>query len=52
MEKNQIEVKSNPPESAESLWENFEKTGSIQSFLLYSQKTDIPKESNRTPSAT
>ena len=48
MKKNPIEVKPNPAEIKDSLWDDFEKTGSIQAFMLFRQKTEFSKEIDKS----
>ncbi|GEM_PF-5074644 len=44
MEKNKVDAQVNRTEKQERLWQDFEKTGSIQSYLLFTGKTEIPRE--------
>jgi hypothetical protein len=44
MEKKPIEVILDPSPTSESLWDDFEKTGSIQAFMLFRQKTESSSE--------
>jgi hypothetical protein len=52
MEKNQIDSELKITESPETLWENFEKTGSVTAFLKYAEKVKNSQEiaSFRLPS--
>ena len=40
MKNNQTDTELNITENAETLWENFEKTGSVTAYLLYVRKMD------------
>lgn len=47
MTRTQDEILLDPADTLESLWEQFERTGSVQTFLKYQQlasRTEIPSE--------
>ncbi len=44
MVKNQDNLEISFTATADSLWENFEKTGSVTAFLKFCQKTELNKE--------
>jgi hypothetical protein len=44
MKKNQDDSQVTFPENTEALWEHFEKTGSVQAYLRYSEKAEKIEE--------
>ena len=48
MDRNQFEVELTFTENAETLWRNFEKTGSVKDYLRYVQKLESVKDLDST----